>query len=79
MTTKSVQDFKFAHFEISARFEDKEQALAHLPQLGARLIREHKQQHGEELEYVGADVTCKEYGRTVLVDGRLKFRVKETV
>lgn len=72
-------DTKFAEFEISARYENEQLAFAHLPRMAEELIAEHKQQHREELEYVGADVTCNEYGRSVLVDGRLKFRVKGSV
>jgi hypothetical protein len=75
-----MEDLRFLDFEISAHAGREDLVDAHLVRLRERVIAERRQEHGEELEYVGMDIhRSVDYPRTLSREGRLKFRVKESV
>jgi len=75
-----MEDLRFLDFEISAHAGSDDLVNAQLVRLRERTITERRQEHGEELEYLGMDIhRSLDYARTRSIKGCLKFRVKETV
>jgi hypothetical protein len=73
-----MEDLRFLDFEISALAGLEDLVNAELVRLRERTITERRQEHGEELEYLGMDIhRSLDYARTRSIEGCLKFRVKQ--
>lgn len=77
---ENSESLRFVNFEISAHAGREDLVFAHFPRMAERVIRDHRQEHGEELEYLGVDIERSlQYVHAGLKEGRLKFRLKESV